>query len=131
VSGVWDIPITIRTSVLKNCIMLVLTYGCEVWEMDWTSNVNRLQTILNQCLRRLVGVGAKAPGVATTPLLRELGTSPIEATAATARTRAFLKSHTLDTCKSDMVGQLVVRAQILGHLEPCVGWIVLLGKARN
>jgi hypothetical protein len=49
-----DIPINVRTSMLKTyCILPVLAYGCEVWGMD---GVNRLQTILNQCLRRLVGV---------------------------------------------------------------------------
>ena len=100
-----DIPINVRTSVLKTCILPVLTYGCEVWGMDSTSGVNRLQTILNQCLRRLVGVGAKAPGVATAPLLRELGIAPIEAMAAAARTRAFLKAPTLNTCISDLVRQ--------------------------
>jgi hypothetical protein len=62
--------------------------------------------MINQCLRRLVGVGAKAPGVATAPLLRdELGIAPIEAMAATAMTRAFLKAPTLNTCISDLVRQ--------------------------
>jgi hypothetical protein len=59
--------------------------------MVLTSGVNKSQTILSQCLRRLVGVGAKDPGVAISPLLRKLGIAPIEAMAATARTRAFLK----------------------------------------
>jgi hypothetical protein len=45
VLGGRDIPINVRTSVLKTCILPVLTYGCEVWEMDSTSGVNRLQTI--------------------------------------------------------------------------------------
>jgi hypothetical protein len=67
--------------------------------------VNRLQTILNQCLRRLVWVGAKAPGVATSPLLRELGITPIEAMTAAARNRAFLKAPTLNACISDLVRQ--------------------------
>jgi hypothetical protein len=49
-----DIPINVRTSVLKTCILPVLTYGCEVWGMDSTSGDNKLQTILNQCLMRLV-----------------------------------------------------------------------------
>jgi hypothetical protein len=78
VLGGRDIPINnVRYPVLKTCILPVLTHGCEVWGMDTTSGVNRLQTLLNQYLRRLIGVGAKAHGVATTPLLRELGIAPI------------------------------------------------------
>jgi hypothetical protein len=50
-------------------------------------------------------IGAKPPGVATTPLLRELGIAPIEATVTTARTMAFVKAPTLHTCISDHVGQ--------------------------
>jgi hypothetical protein len=50
-------------------------------------------------------VGAKAHEVATTPLLRELGTAPIQAMATTARTRAFFKARTLNTCISDVVRQ--------------------------
>ena len=50
-------------------------------------------------------MGAKAPGVATAPLLRELGIAPIEAMGAAARTRAFLKAPTLNTCISDLVRQ--------------------------
>jgi hypothetical protein len=73
--------------------------------MDSTSGVNRLQTTLSQCLRRLVGVGAKAHGVATTPLLRGLGIAPTEAMAVAARTRAFLKAPTLNTCISNLVRQ--------------------------
>jgi hypothetical protein len=71
------IHVNVRHSVLKTCILPVLTYGCEVWGIDSSSGVNKLQTTLNQCLRRLVGMGAKAPGVATAPLLRELGIAPI------------------------------------------------------
>jgi hypothetical protein len=100
VLGGRDIPIHVRTSMLKTCILPVLTYGCEVWGIDSTSGVNRLQIVLNQCLRRLVGVGAKAHGVATTPLLRELGIAHIEVMAETARNRAFL-----NTCISDLVRQ--------------------------
>jgi hypothetical protein len=48
-------------------------------------------------------VGEKAPGVDTAPLLRELGIAPIEAMAAPARIRAFLKAPTVITCISDMV----------------------------
>jgi hypothetical protein len=73
--------------------------------MDTTSGVNILYSLLNQCLRHLVGVGAKAPRVATTPLLRELGITPIEATATSAWTRAFIKATTLNTRISDLVGQ--------------------------
>jgi hypothetical protein len=90
---------------MHSCILPVLTYECEVWGMDSTSGDSRLQTLLNQWLRRLVGVGAKAHGVATTPLLRELGISPVEAMAATAITRAFLKAPTLNPCISDPVRQ--------------------------
>jgi hypothetical protein len=91
VLGGRDIPINVRTSVLiKSRIVPVLTYGCEVSGMDTTRGVNTIQTLLNQFFRRLVGVVAKAPGVATTSLLWELGIAPIEATAAAARDRAFL-----------------------------------------
>jgi hypothetical protein len=103
VLGGRDIPINVRTSVLKTCILPVLTYGCKVWGMDSTSGANRLQTISSHCLRRLVGVGAKAPRVATAPLLRELGIAPIEGVAAAARTRSFLKAPTLNTFISDLV----------------------------
>jgi hypothetical protein len=99
------IPSNVRILVLRTCILHVLTYGCEVWGMDSTSGVNRLQAILSQCLRRLVGMGAKAPRVATTPLLRDLGIAPIQVTAAAARTRVFLKAPTLNTCINDLVGQ--------------------------
>jgi hypothetical protein len=86
------ILLDIKTSVVKACLLPVHTYGCEIWGMDSTSGANRLKTLLNQCLRRLVWVaGAKAPGVATTPLLRELGIAPIEATAAAARIGRSLK----------------------------------------
>jgi hypothetical protein len=61
--------------------------------------------MLNQGLRRLAGVGAKGPGVATSPQLWELGIAPIEATAAAARTRAFLKPPTLNPCTSDLDSQ--------------------------
>jgi hypothetical protein len=50
-------------------------------------------------------VGAKARGVAIAPLLRELGIAPIKAMALAARTRAFLKAPTLNTCISDLVRQ--------------------------
>jgi hypothetical protein len=83
----------------------VLAYGCEVWGVDTTSGANRLQTPLYQCLRRQVGVGAKAHGVATTPLLREREIAPINATATLARDGAFLKAPTLNTCIRDLVGQ--------------------------
>jgi hypothetical protein len=73
--------------------------------MDTTSGANRLRTLSNQCFRRLVGVGANAHGVATTPLLRELGIAPIKATAAADGTRASLKAPTLSACISDLVGQ--------------------------
>jgi hypothetical protein len=73
--------------------------------MDSTSGVNTLQTTFNQCLLRLVWVGAKALGVATSPLLRWLGIAPIYATATTARTRAFFKAPTLNTCIRDQVRQ--------------------------
>jgi hypothetical protein len=56
-------------------------------------------------MRRLYGVDIKAHGMATTPLLRELEIAPIEATATTARTRAFLKAPTLNACIRDQVGQ--------------------------
>jgi hypothetical protein len=77
VLGGRDIPINVRTSVLRTCILPVLTYGCEVWGMDSISGVNRLQTALSLCLRRLVWVGAKAHGMATYPLLRDLELTPI------------------------------------------------------
>jgi hypothetical protein len=51
----------------------------------------------------MVGVGAKAHGVATAPLLRELGIAPIEAAAPLARTRAFLKAPTPSTRISDFI----------------------------
>jgi hypothetical protein len=47
----------------------------------------------------------KGPKGGHSPLLRELGTTPVEATEAAARTRAFLKVPTLNTCISDLVGQ--------------------------
>jgi hypothetical protein len=73
--------------------------------IDSTSGVNRLQTILNQRLRRLVGVGAKTHGVARAPLLQEPRIAPIEAMATSASTRAFLQAPNLNTCISDMVRQ--------------------------
>jgi hypothetical protein len=45
VLGGRDIPINERTSVLKTCILLVLTYGREVRGVDSTSGVNILQTL--------------------------------------------------------------------------------------
>jgi hypothetical protein len=95
----------VRASVLKTSILPILTNGCKVWGKDSTSGVNKLQILFNQRLKSLVGVGSKVHGVANTPLLRELGIAPMEATAATARSRAFLQASTLNTCISDSVGQ--------------------------
>jgi hypothetical protein len=97
--------------------------------METPSGANRLSTILIACLSRLVGVGTKAQGLAATPLFRELGIAPIEATAAAARTTVFLKAPTLNMCIRDPVGNLVICAQILGLLGTCVGLIVLLYRA--
>jgi hypothetical protein len=41
VFGGRDFPINVRTSVLKTCILPVLTYGCEVSRVDLTSGVNK------------------------------------------------------------------------------------------
>jgi hypothetical protein len=90
---------------LRRAYCRSLLTGVKYGGMDSTSGVNRLQTMLNQCLRRLVGVGAKGPWVATTLLLRELGIASIKAVAAAARTRAFLKAPTLNTYISDLVRQ--------------------------
>jgi hypothetical protein len=73
--------------------------------MDTTSGANKLQILINQCLKRFVWVGAKDPRVATTPLLGKLATPPVKVTATSARTSAFLKAPTLNTCISDLVGQ--------------------------
>jgi ADP-ribose pyrophosphatase YjhB (NUDIX family) len=66
-------------------------------------------SLLTNCIKSMFeaprGVSAKAHGVARTSLLRELGIAPIEAMATTARTRAFLKAPTLNTCISDLVRQ--------------------------
>jgi hypothetical protein len=45
VLGGRDIPVNVRALVLKTCILPVLTHGCEVWGIDSTSGVNRLQAI--------------------------------------------------------------------------------------
>jgi hypothetical protein len=100
-----NIPINVRTLELTTCILPVLTLGREARGVDLTSGVNRLQTILNQCLRRLVGVGEKAPWVVTTPLVWELGLAPIEAMAVAARSGAFLKAPILNTCISKLISQ--------------------------
>lgn len=70
-----------------------------------TSKVKKLQTLLNQVLRRLLGVGRYAPGIALAPIMRELGLAPIEAIAAASRTRAFLKASSLHTYISMLVAQ--------------------------
>jgi hypothetical protein len=82
----------------------------------------------------VVAVGAKAPKVATAPLPRELGIEPIEETAVAARTRAFLKAPTLNTCISDLVAhpcRMRPTTWSLGRRGPWVGWIVLLAHAPN
>jgi hypothetical protein len=49
---------------------------------------------------------AKTPRVATAPLLWKLGImAPIDATAASARTRASLKVPNLNSCIHDVVGR--------------------------
>jgi hypothetical protein len=120
-----DIPIYVRTSVLKTCMLPVLTYGFEVWRVNATSGANRSQPTLNQCLRRLVGVGGKANGVAIAPLMRGLRIAPIEATAVAARTRAL----TLDTTTSDRVGQPICTRLTNTWTCGTVCWLDRIAKA--
>jgi hypothetical protein len=37
------ILIDVRTSVLKTCVLPLLTYECKVWRMDTTNGSKRLQ----------------------------------------------------------------------------------------
>jgi len=122
------IPINVRVSVFKTCVLPVLTYGCEVWGMDRTSGANKLQTVLNQCLRCLIGVGKNSPGVATAPMMRELDIAPIEATAAAARARAFLKASDLNTCITHLVDQ-PSRARPNTWTSGTVRWLDRLARA--
>ena len=100
-----DIPLNMRVLAFKTCVLPVLMYGCEVWGMNSSCGVNRAQTALNQAARRLIGVGRNAPGVACSPILRELGVAPIEAIAAGARARAFIKAQSLGTYISHLARQ--------------------------
>lgn len=99
-----DIPINLRVSVVKACVLPVLTYGCEVWGMSTACGINKLQTLLNRVLRRMLGVGRNAPGVAVAPILREFGIPPVEAIAASARARSYLKAAALSTYITVLVG---------------------------
>jgi hypothetical protein len=75
--------------------------------------LNYCQTLLTRLLIKRVFFleyfaywdSACRTGVATAPLLRELGIAPIEAVAAAARSRAFHKAPTLNTCITDLVRQ--------------------------
>ena len=100
------ISMSMRLRVVQAVVCQRLYYGAEVYGMN-RKLTNAMQSLLNKCLRVIIGVHVRAnPG--STPsvaLWRECGLKPVCAVAAGLRARAFIKCYKLKTA----IGELVRR----------------------
>ena len=90
-----EIPIPMKMSVMRGVVMPRLLFGAEVYDMS-KMITDRMQTMVNRPLRKVVGLSAKAM-VSNVARWRETGVPPLVATTAGRRVRAYQKTCTLNT----------------------------------
>jgi hypothetical protein len=95
------VPIYVRARVLKAVVLPRLLFGAEIYGCCRVLT-DRMQIFMNQALRSLVGLSAKAT-VANVALWREFKIQPLCALAAARRVRAYQKCASLKTWVRELV----------------------------
>ena len=90
------IPISIRLTILRSCILPVATFGGEIWGFN-KGHAARLQSAFDYGLKLVTLRSGRSRACASRVLYRETGIAPIEALAAAARLRLLLKAPRMKT----------------------------------
>ena len=115
-----EIPIPMKMSVMRGVVMPRLLFGAEVYDMS-KMITDRMQTMVNRPLRKVVGLSAKAM-VSNVALWRKTGVPSLAATTAGRRARAYQKTRTLNTWVRRLVDN-PLKSRRLTWLSGTVRWM--------
>jgi len=114
------VPISAKLLVIKGILIPVSSYGCELF----ASSVRKIQPVINQALRAVIGLNMKSIWAQNFHLWAELGVPPLEAVAAKARIRLFMKASSgeLRTWIGVLANQ-VYRCRGVTWVSQCLRWL--------
>lgn len=116
VMGSPSIPLKVKVTLIKSCLIPVICYGGELLGMN-QQNVVPLQGVLDEALRRALKSGRSITAAAT--LRRELGVPTVMEVMSSMRARAFIKFKQLNTWVSKIADMNCRSSSRLGTWLSC------------
>lgn len=90
------IPVYVKVLLLKQQIVSVLTYGCNIWAGS-RERVQPVQRALDDAMKAALCIHSRRNPTSSTTMLSELGIAPIHARASAEAARAYAKYHESET----------------------------------
>jgi hypothetical protein len=97
-----DIPLNIRTRLLRALLVPVLTYASELWGCS-EKRAMPCQKVLSEAIRSLIRLRPRSTVTSSSTLALEFGIPSIHAVASSARVRAYCKFPSLRTTIAKLV----------------------------